>query len=79
LLSDRRETTLRALSVGLKPWIALTAALVAMLVAADASAAVAPYKTDAQADRYLKRELKSWARIDLTRARFKSAFCVNGY
>jgi hypothetical protein len=60
----------------MKRWL-LLAGLVGTLLIGSANAAVAPYRTDSQAERFLQRGLKTWARIDLTRARFKSAFCVN--
>jgi hypothetical protein len=63
---------------GLRLWFFL-AALIGTLLIGNASAAVALYRTDTQAQRYLMKGLKTWAGIDLTRARFKSAFCINGF
>jgi hypothetical protein len=53
--------------------------LVAAFSVASASAAVTPYKTDAQAEKYVERGLKRWAGIDLRHVDVKFAFCINGF
>lgn len=63
----------------LRLFCAVAATAVAAGWPVSAGAAVAPYKSDVQAQNYLTRSLTRWAGIDLTRAEFKSAICMNGY